>query len=189
MLVRAACLALAVSSLALAGCGADEPAAEPGPMPAASPTPTPTPAPTATPTPTPPTAPEGLAGKAAQEAFATHVVETWAYSLASNDAGPLLDVSVGKKPCRGCQQQARTLAQREKEGWSVFPFDVGIDRIRLTPTSDGVRADVTIDIPETRSYFDDRSYRNTSPAHEDATFSVTMRKVNNDYRLVGFTIS
>ena len=43
-------------------------------------------------------------------------------------------------------------------------------------------------IPESDSYQDDGSYRSTSPAHEDATFTVTMRLTKTGYRLVSFRV-
>jgi len=189
MLRRGLVIAL-TCGFALAACSDDgRPAAKPTPTP-----PTATPTPTGTPSPTvpvieKPTLPPATNGAKGQEAFATYVVEAWAYALASNDVSVLTDVSAGRKPCQGCKELAAELAERTKDGWSVYPFDVTIDRVRLIQSELGTTARVRFDVPETKSLFDDGSLRNTSPAHPDATFSVSLRLERKTYQLIRFTIS
>jgi len=133
--------------------------------------------------------PSGHEERAGQEAFATYVVEAWAYALATNDGSLLTDVSAGRKPCQGCKELETELAQRTKDGWSVYPFDVTIDKIKLVRSRLGTTARVRFDVPETRSFFDDGSLRNTSPAHVGATFTVSLRLEKKEYQLLGFAIS
>ncbi|HSV37413.1 MAG TPA: hypothetical protein VLI04_01515 [Nocardioidaceae bacterium] len=181
--------------IALTGCSGDEPSAEPSRTPSTI-TPTETPSPTVTestpPETTPeveqPTPPSFAKGAAGQEAFATYVVELWAYALAANNAVPLTQLSVGRKPCQGCGELEDELRGRRLEEWSVYPFEVTVQRIRLIDSALGTTARVVFDVPETRSYFEDGSFRNTSPARTGATFTVSMRQEKQAYRLVGFTI-
>ena len=119
-------------------------------------------------------------------------MESWAYSLTTNDATPLTDLSAGKKPCQGCAELTKELAKREAEKWSVHPFEITIDRTKLIQSALGTTARVTFDVPETRSFFDDGSLRNATPAASDAVFTVSLRvegkKAKRAYRLIGFTI-
>ena len=119
------------------------------------------------------------------------MMDAWSWSLRTNDASPLLDAGLSRKqPCDGCTALAHELDGRAEEGWYVdFP---GLDR-RADP-----RAAVTavtsspsreVGVPESDSYLDDGSYRSTSPAHDDATFTVTMRWAKGTYRLVSFTVT
>jgi len=81
----------------------------------------------------------------------------------------------------------RELAEREREGWYVdFPgAEVGSITVRPggQPATWIARAEV--DIPASRSYFDDGTFRNDSEAHEGAAFEVAMSK---DGRLLGFRV-
>lgn len=187
---RLAVVALA-SVVGLTGCASEEKRtaeARATPRASTSPTPTPTPSPTK-PVAIPPEQPEFAQGSAGKEAFAEYVVHAWAYSLATNDSSLLDEVSAGGKPCLGCEAQSDTLAQRESEGWSVYPFKVTIDKIRLIETALGTTARVRFDIPETKSFFDDGSFRNISPAHPESTFTVAMKTAENAYELVAFSIT
>ena len=72
---------------------------------------------------------------------------------------------------------------------------------RLVDSSEGVSAIVSIDLPETRVYFDDGRFRNSNPAREDLRFTVSMRPETEvsgtgrkavrttTYALIGFSIS
>lgn len=182
-------------ALALAACSDGDPEAEPEPTPTASSTPTPTPTPSETltqPVVEAPEPPSFVAGPAGQEAFARYVVESWAYSLITNDATPVTELGAGKKPCRGCAELTEELAEREREGWSVYPFEITIDRVKLIQSALGTTARVTFDVPETRSFFEDGTLRNATPATSDAVFTVSVRvegeKAKRVYRLIGFTI-
>jgi len=126
--------------------------------------------------------------EAGQKAFATYVVDLWAYALAANDALPLTRLSVGKKPCRGCSELEDALRDRRIEGWSVYPFEVTVQSIRTIDSALGTTARVVFDVPETRSYFENGDYRNTSPATAGSTFTVSIRPEKGAYRLIGFTI-
>ncbi len=135
-----------------------------------------------------PTLPPPTKGDAGKKAFATYVVHAWAYSLATNDGSLVLDASAGKRPCQGCRELRAELARRVEEGWSVYPFEVAIDRIRLIESDLGTTARVRFDVPETKSFFEDGSLRNTSEAHPDSSFTVSMRREKDVYRLIGFSI-
>ncbi|HET7689904.1 MAG TPA: hypothetical protein VFK41_05980 [Nocardioidaceae bacterium] len=179
--------------LALASCSDGDPAAQPEPTRTVTSTPTPVPSETATtPVIQPPQLPDFAASPQGQEAFARYVVESWAFSLTTNDATPLTGLSVGKKPCQGCAELTEELAQRERDGWSVYPFEITIDRVKLIQSKLGTTARVTFDVPETRSLFDDGRLRNTTPAADDAVFTVSLRvegeKAQRAYGLIGFTV-
>ena len=147
-------------------------------------------------TPTPvveaPEQPDFRQGTEGQEAFARYVVKSWAFALTTNDAKPLVDLSAGKKQCQGCAALVRELGKRKDEGWSVYPFEVSVDRVKLIQSDLGTTARVTFDVPETRSFFDDGRLRNATPATDNAVFTVSLRvegkKAKRAYRLIGFTI-
>lgn len=190
--VTAAVAGLVLVTAVVAGCGGDGSESTPSPSP--EPT-TATPTPDASPTPTPPepevvppSVPEFARGAEGQEDFARYVVLAWTYALTANDAAPLLDVSLGERPCSGCRELARTLEQRAEEGWSVFPFEPRIDTIRLDRADGSVIARVSFDLPETQSYFEDGRLRNTNEAREGRRFTIAMRAIDKAYRLVAFSI-
>lgn len=183
----------------LTACGGDDkPKADPSSSPTPTSTPTSTPTPTQSPTATPsgtapavtvPTLPEATKGKEGQQAFAQYVVDAWVYSISTNDPQLLFDLGAKKDPCKGCPELRAELDQRVEEGWSVAPFEVEVYKIRVTPADDSITASVTFDIPETQSFFDDGTLRNTSKPHDDATFTIAMRLVKKQYQLLGFTIN
>lgn len=146
-------------------------------------------APSESPVPAPPAPPHARRGPKGQEAFARFVMDAWSWSLRTNDASPLLEVSPShRQPCDGCRTLERELDTRAKEGWYVDFPGLTVERTRLHPTGDTVVAASKVVIPESDTYQDDGSYRSTSPAHEDATFTVTMRLTKAGYRLVSFTV-
>ena len=180
--------------IVLASCGGDdEPAADPSPTPTTS-TPSPTPTSTATspavttPEVEKPEKPAFSKDDEGKEAFATYVVELWAYALATNNEQPLVGLSVGRKPCKGCSELIVALRQRRLEEWYVYPFEVTIRRIKLIDSALGTTASIVFDVPETRSFFEDGRVRNSSPARTGATFTVSMRQEKREYQLIGFTI-
>ncbi|MGN6576180.1 MAG: DUF6318 family protein [Nocardioides sp.] len=137
-----------------------------------------------------PEVPPARKGQRGQRAFARYVMAAWAWSLRANDAGPLLEVSPpGKQPCRGCRPLQKELAQRAKEGWYVDFPGLSVDRTRLRRDGGDVVATSKVDIPESDSFLEDGSYRSTSPAHPNATFTVRMMLTKGEYRLVSFTVS
>lgn len=181
---------------ALSGCtGSGTPEAEPGtassgssPSAATSPSPSPSPSaePAAASAPEPPQARKGAAG---QKSFALFVMDAWSWSLRSNDASPLLAVSPSRKqPCDGCASLDKELTARARQGWYVDFPGLDVAGTRLRQSGDTVVATSRVAIPESDSYEDDGSYRSTSPAHEDATFTVTMRLTKAGYRLVSFRV-
>ncbi len=141
----------------------------------------------------PPAAPEvpkARKGSRGQRAFARYVMSAWSWSLRTNDAGPLLEVSPSRKqPCRGCRPLEKELAKRAEDGWYVDFPGLSVDRTRLRRDGTDVVATSKVDIPESDSFLEDGSYRSTSPAHRNATFTVRMRLSRGEYRLVSFGIS
>lgn len=128
------------------------------------------------------------------KAFGEYLTQAWAYALASNDASLLTAASVGKKPCEGCAALERELAKREKAGWFVYPFEAPISTVGVARAADkDATVTVHFSVPETRSYFDTGSYRNTSEAHDDATFTAVVRPVRTPdgkrFGLVKFTVA
>lgn len=137
-------------------------------------------------TPRPPKAGKGPNG---QRAFARFVMDAWSWSLITNDASPLLAASPSRtKPCEGCRRLERELANRADEGWYVDFPGLTVGRTRLARDGTTVTATTRVDIPESDSFFEDGTYRSSSPAHPDATFRVRMRLVDGDYRLLAFSV-
>ena len=96
----------------------------------------------------------------------------------------------GKK-CEGCADLTKELAQRKKEGWFVDFPGVAVDRIEVRSLSGapGVwAATAKVDIPASRSYFEDGSFRNDNAAHKNTAFAVTMRWVGKRYVLVSYEV-
>jgi hypothetical protein len=192
----AATATAALVAAALAGCtgSSDTPDALPstassGSSPSAESSPSPSADSSASAVPDPPLPPKARKGPEGQEAFARFVMEAWSWSLRTNDASPLLEVSPSRKqPCDGCRTLDRELHARAKEGWYVDFPGLTVASTRLRPAGDTVVATAKVAIPESDTYQDDGSYRSTSPAHEDATFTVTMRLTKAGYRLVSFSV-
>jgi len=136
-----------------------------------------------------PEPPRARPGAKGQRAFAQHVMASWAWSLQANDAAPLLEVSrSGRRPCTGCRELGRELRKRDRQEWYVDLPALRVERTRLRRDGDEVVARSRVDIPESETYFYDGSYRSTSPAHDDATFLVRMRRAADRYVLVSFTV-
>jgi hypothetical protein len=194
--LRAAAVCTVVAALALSGCsGSTTPEAEPvtassGSSPSAEASPSPSATAAAEPSvPAAPEPPRARRGPAGQRAFAQFVMEAWSWALRSNDASPLLDVSSSRRqPCDGCSALDKELAGRAKEGWYVDFPGLDVARTRIRRAGDTVVATSKVGIPESDSYEADGSYRSTSPAHDDATFTVTMRLTKSGYRLVSFRV-
>lgn len=175
----------------------DPPDTRPSPSGATSSTPATTseePSPTAEPTvsepPPMPQPPRPRPGPKGQRAFALHVMAAWSWSLQANDAEPLLAAGPSRaRPCGGCAELARELRRRDREGWYVDLPALGVERTRLTRDGDEVVvARSRVDVPESDTYFYDGSFRSTNPAHDDATFLVRMRRAQDRYVLVSFTV-
>lgn len=181
-------------ALLLAACGGDatEGAGSAAEQEPASAAPAPS-GPPDRPAPSLPTGAEALENdRAGRAAFAEHVVETWAYAIATNDPEPLLALAPRTQPCEGCRPFARELDQRSDQGWfvaldRVLVTDVDAPR-RAAPRS-AVRATVTLDIPATYALNDDRTFRSTNPSHEDATFEVEMAWQRGGFVLLAYSLT
>lgn len=192
--LRTAAVISLTAALFLTGCDGSDPEPVTAPAPSASPSPSTAASPSASPgTPVEPEAPrppKARRGPSAQKAFAGFVMDAWSWSLLTNDATPLLEASTSpEQPCDGCVALERELGERAKEGWYVDFPGLTVERTRLRRTGDTVVATSKVSIPESDSLLADGSYRSTSPAHEDATFTVTMRLARGGYRLVSFVVA
>lgn len=179
----------ALVTLALVGglvaCGGDDegdddradetPSATPTPTASATPT-GPTETATPDPEPEPPATPAFAPGDKGRKRFAEHVVATWGYALATNDARALTGLSPSRKqPCRGCKEIERELRQRDREGWAVDFPGARVRRTTLDSDGDRILATTVADIPASRSYFEDGTFRNDNEAHRGAKFLVDLR--------------
>jgi hypothetical protein len=203
----AASALLLVSLTALAGCGGDdspEPDAEPSSEAAGTPSESPSPAVTeaseedvedvedadveeAFPMPKPPKAADT---PAARKAFTEFVVERWGYALVTNEADAVTGLSPKGSACKGCKDLEQELQKRRKEGWNVDFPGAKVKKVTVEPadpprTFDSV---ATIDIPESRSYFEDGTFRNDNQAFRNAEFAVQMRRADGKYLLLSFTV-
>jgi hypothetical protein len=137
-----------------------------------------------------PDPPRPRPGPKGQRAFAQHVIASWAWALQANDAEPLVTASrSSKRPCTGCGDLARELRRRDRQGWYVDLPAVSVERTRLRRDGDEVVATSRVSIPESDTYFYDGAFRSTNPAHDDATFTVRMRRTQDRYVLVSFTVA
>ena len=187
--MRAITAGVLTIGLLVSGCsGTEQPAASP------SPPSTPTVAPSAetgaetgpstAPASEPPPATNDSSGR---EAFARYVLQAWIYSLNTNDAKALLDVS-GAKPCEGCAELAAELESRREAGWYVALEGVRVTRVDLTGRGRSARAVMSVAIPESSTYNEDGSYRSSNPAHPRSTFEVAMAREGERFRLVAFSL-
>ena len=194
---RLAGVALCVAALTLVGCSddTDEPASEAGETPTSSESgsesPSESPSEEASPDPQKPKEPAFGAGAKAQRAFVTYIVDGWGYSLVTNDASVLLDAS-GKKPCRGCDSLQAELKQREKEGWYVDFPGATVKKITFGSRGSIREATAVVAVPESRSFFDDGTFRNDNKAHDKARFLIDIEAVGQGkkrhWELVAFSV-
>lgn len=140
--------------------------------------------PSSAPAPEPPPATNDSSGR---EAFARYVLQAWIYSLNTNDAQALLDIS-GAKPCEGCAELAAELESRQKAGWYVGLEGVRVTRVDLTGRGRSARAVISVAIPESGTYNEDGSYRSSNPAHPRSTFEVAIAREGERFRLVAFSL-
>jgi hypothetical protein len=142
------------------------------------------PGPSTAPAPEPPPATNDSTGR---DAFARYVLQAWIYSLNTNDAQALLDIS-GAKPCEGCAELAAELESRREAGWYVALEGVRVTRVELTGQGRSARAVMSVSIPESSTYNEDGSYRSSNPAHPRSTFEVAMAHGDRRFRLVAFSL-
>jgi hypothetical protein len=195
--LRLAGVLLGLAALTLVGCSDDseEPAGEAAETPAssesASESPTESPSEVESPDPSKPEEPAFGTGAKAQRAFVTYIVDGWSYSLVTNDASVLLDAS-GKKPCRGCDSLQAELKQREKEGWYVDFPGAEVKKVTFGSRGDIREATAVVDVPESRSFFDDGTFRNDNKAHDKARFLIDIEAVGSGkkrhWELVAFSV-
>ncbi len=189
---------LTLTLVAVAGCSSSEtPSAVATPT-TSSPSSSPTlPDPPATPTPTPmplpvePRAPKRLDDDVAgRRAFATYVVELWAYAIATNDSRPLVSLSPKGSLCEGCKPLKGELDRRAKAGWRVALSGVKVGRVTVPRKSRKGRTTVkaAIAIPESNTVTEDGTLTGVSPAHPDAVFEVTIEYSKRSFHLLSFTI-
>lgn len=195
--MRAITAGVLTIGLLVSGCSdTEQPAASPSPS--ASPTAVPSAetsaetsaeasaetGPSPAPAPEPPPATNDRTGR---EAFARYVLQAWIYSLNTNDAQALLDLS-GAKPCEGCAELAAELESRREAGWYVALEGVRVTRVDLTGQGRSARAVMSVSIPESSTYNEDGSYRSSNPAHPRSTFEVAMAREGARFRLVAFSL-
>ena len=151
----------------------------------------PSPSPTTTPQPELPEAPEARDSAAGREAFAGFVVARWGYALRTNDAETVTGLSPKAALCQGCAELAAELKERARQGWYVdFPGAKVVD-VEVTPGEEpGVHVALAkIDVPASRSYFEDGALRNENRARKGATFEVRMRLDGKRYSLLAFRVA
>jgi hypothetical protein len=147
----------------------------------------------------PPKAPAAEDTPRARKAYAEFVVDRWGYALRTNDSEAVTALGPPNRACVGCRELRSELAKRKKQGWFVdFPGavvkQVTVARGPVPPTISSPRAAVhtataRIDIPESRSYFDDGAFRNDNDAHKGATFTVRMLLDGKRYSLLAFSVT
>lgn len=159
-------------------------------------TPTGSPSPTSSPAPVEPQKPKAPPAKdtaAGRQAFAEFVIETWSYSLATNDETALTDLSPKAGPCQGCPEFSTELRTRTKQGWYVDFPGVRIATlpppVSLSSEPDVYVATATMNVPRSTSYFEDGSVRNENAGRRGATFEVQMRLDGKRYSLLAFRVS
>lgn len=177
----------------LTGCsGEDEPRA------ATSSAPTPTSTLTATPSPTAsvdprdvrPVAPAARNTPEGRKAFARFVVASWGYALRSNDASAVTELGP-KRPCQGCRDLQAELARRKRQGWHVDFPGAELRSLKVTTQDKAEKvyvATARVDLPASRSYYDDGSFRNENPAHDNRRFTVRMRFQDKRFVLLEFRL-
>lgn len=186
---------LAVTSAgALGGCGGDErtPGAPAPTTPtsttAVTPTESPTPTPTEPPGPTLPSAPKARDTKPAAAAFTRFVVARWDYALATNDGAAVSKLSPQGQPCEGCRDLGAELARRVRQEWRVDYPGSAVRTIDVRREDDVWVGTARIDVPASRSYYDDGSFRNESPAHAGARFTARFRFDKGGFDLLFFQV-
>jgi hypothetical protein len=141
--------------------------------------------------PRPPKVPAAVKDTAtARKAFAAAVITRWGYALRTDDAGVVTGLSPAKQLCQGCRDFAAALAVRRKQHWYVDFPGARVRSVTVTPSGAAhtYLAHARVDIPESRSYFTDGSYRNDNPAHKGATFDVRMSYAQKRYTLLAFQV-
>jgi hypothetical protein len=127
---------------------------------------------------------------AARKAFASSVVARWGYALRTDDATAVTGLSPKNHPCQGCKDFATELGKRRKQRWYVDFPGAKVRSVTVSPSSapHTYLAHLKVDIPASRSFFRNGSFRNDNPAHRGATFDVRMAYSGKAYRLLAFQV-
>lgn len=138
-----------------------------------------------------PKAPKARNTPEGRKAFTEFVIQRWGYALTTNDAGAMSDLSARGSTCQGCKELEKELAQRRKEGWNVDFPGAAVDTITVKPAGAPATYEATavIDIPASRSYFEDGTYRNENEAFKNAKFVAAMKYTKARYTLVSFRVA
>ena len=138
-----------------------------------------------------PKAPKARNTPDGRKAFTEFVIQRWGYALTTNDAGAMSDLSAKGSTCQGCKELEKELAQRRKEGWNVDFPGAAVDKITVVPAGAPATFEATavIDIPASRSYFEDGTYRNENDAFKNAKFIAAMKYTKTRYTLVSFRVA
>jgi hypothetical protein len=117
------------------------------------------------------------------------VIRAWGYTLNTNNVEPIASLSPPGSSCLGCGSLTQVLKTRHLAHWHVDFPGVVVRSIQLHKTGRVIEADADVSIPQSDSFFDDGTFRSTSPAHDQSTFQVRMKLVRHHYRLVSFTVT
>lgn len=184
-----------MASGVLTACGDDDAADEPATASASSSTPTSSPTttpaePTATASPEPPKRPRSANTPRGRRDFAVFVVRSWGHALATNDAEVVTSLAPKGTACQGCRELRTELGKRKKQGWFVDFPGAEVDKVTASAgETPGVWvATARISVPESRSYFEDGTYRNDNAAHPKVDFTVRMRHQAGRFVLLAFTL-
>jgi hypothetical protein len=122
--------------------------------------------------------------------FAEFVITSWSYALRTNDFRSVTGLSPRSGPCGGCQELRTELSKRRDEGWFVDFPGTQVKEIDVRPAGapGTFLARAKVDIPASRSFFDDGTFRNDNAAHRGATFEVRMRLDKKRYSLLAFRL-
>lgn len=138
-----------------------------------------------------PQAPKARNTPDGRKAFTEFVVERWGYALATNDASAVTDLSAKGSSCQGCKELEKELAKRSKQEWAVDFPGATVDKITVKGAGAPATFESTavIDIPASRSYFEDGTYRNENEAFKNAEFVVGMKYTQARYVLLSYRVA
>ena len=196
---RSATVGVLLSTLLLAGCSGGGGPDGSGDADDTSPTTTTSQSPTATPSAEPtgdpeeprPEPPRAKDTAKSRKQFAEFVIASWSHALRTNDFKAVTGLSPRRAPCAGCAEFRDELEKRRKQGWFVDYPGTKIKRLEVGRAGQPgtYLASAKVNIPESRSYFDDGAFRNDNAAHRGATFQVRMRLDEKRYTLLAFRVT
>jgi hypothetical protein len=138
-----------------------------------------------------PKAPKARNTPDGRKAFTEFVVERWGYALATNEASAVTDLSAKGSSCQGCKELEKELEKRSKQEWAVDFPGATVDKITVKAAGAPATFESTavIDIPASRSYFEDGTYRNENEAFKNAEFVVGMKYTEARYVLLSYRVA